>query len=154
MLKKSLIALAVVAIAMPAFAGKIKIHEPWPTALVPQEVAKIDVILDVGFFIEIKDEKAIKVKQDTSSSDPIKTYVGCKKTDVVSNFAAQLMVSAAAASAAGGSWSATIDPSTIPAGTTNVEICVKGTGVDISKLTGGSKDVKVATVTVKVLPAA
>jgi len=153
MLKKSLIALAVIAMAMPAFAGKLKVHEPWPTQLVPQEICKIDVVLDVGFYIEIVDEKAIKVEQDTQSSDPAKTYVGCKKTDVKSNFAAQLLVSAAAASAAGGSWSATVTPNTVPAGTTNVEICVKGTSVDISKLTGGSKNVKVAEVTVKVLPA-
>ncbi|MDH7599339.1 MAG: hypothetical protein QHH07_06855 [Sedimentisphaerales bacterium] len=154
MIKKSLIALAVIAMAMPAFAGKLKIHDPWPTQLVPQEVCKIDVVLDVGFYIEIVDEKPIKVTQDTGSSDPAKTYTGCKKTDVKSNFAAQLIASIAGRSAAGGNWSVTVDPSTVPAGTTNVEICVKGTGVDISKLTGGSKNVKVAEVTIKVLPAA
>jgi hypothetical protein len=153
MLKKSLIAIAVLAIAMPAIAGQLKVHEPWPCAPIPQEVAKIDVVMDVGYYINIVDQKAIKVVQDSTSSDPYHTYVGCKKTDVKSNFSAQLLLSAASASAAGGSWSATATPSIVTPPLTNVEICVKGTKVNIDQLTGGAKGVKVAEVTVKVLPA-
>jgi len=153
MLKKSLIAIAVLAIAMPAIAGQLKVHEPWPCAPIPQEVAKIDVVMDVGYYINIVDQKAIKVVQDSTSNDPYHTYVGCKKTDVKTNFTAQLLLSAASASAAGGSWSATATPSIVTPPLTNVEICVKGTKVDIDKLTGGAKGVKVAEVTVKVLPA-
>ncbi len=152
-MKKSLIAIAVVLMAVPAFAGSVKVHEPWPTQLVPVEICKIDVILDVGFYIQIVDEKAIEVTQDTQSSDPAKTYVGCKNTDVKSNFAAQILASIAGTSPAGGEWSVTVTPNTVPAGTTSVEICVTGKKVDISKLTGGAKNVKVAEVTLKVLPA-
>jgi hypothetical protein len=154
MLKKSLIAIAVLAIAMPAFAGKMKIHDPWPTELKKVEVAKIDVIMDVGYWIEIVDQKPIKVGQDTTATNPYATYTGCKKTDVVTNFNVQLILEAAAASTAGGSWSATASQAVLPPGKTNIEICVTGTGVKIEKLIGGSKDVKVAEVTVKVLPAA
>ena len=153
MLKKSLFAVAMLAIVMPAFAGALKVHEPWPCAPIPQEVCKIDVVMDVGYYINIVDQKAITVKQDTSSADPYRTYVGCKKTDVKANFNAQLSLSAAATSLAGGSWSATATPSIVTPPLTNVEICVKGTGVDIDKLSGGAKGVKVAEVTVKVLPA-
>ena len=155
MLKKSLFAVAMLAVVMPAFAGQLKVHEPWPSAPIPQEVAKIDVVMDVGYYINIVDQKAITVKQDTTSNDPYHTYVGCKKTDVKSNFNAQLLLSAAAASKAGGSWSATATPSIVPAAEvpTSVEICVKGTGVNIDKLIGGAKGVKVAEVTIKVLPA-
>jgi len=153
MLKKSLFAVAMLAIVMPAFAGQLKIHEPWPCAPIPQEVCKIDVVMDVGYYINIVDQKAITVKQDTSSSDPYHTYVGSKKTDVKTNFNAQLILSAAGTSAAGGSWSAWSVPTVAVPPLTNVEIFVKGTGVNIDKLTGGSKGVKVAEVTVKVLPA-
>jgi hypothetical protein len=153
MLKKSLMAVVVLAMVVPAFAGQIKVHTPWPCAPIPQEVAKIDVTMDVGWWINITDQKPIKVDQDTTSTDPFHTYVGCKKVDVKSNFNAQFVLEVSSASAAGGSWSATANPNPIGPGTTNVEFCVKGTGVKIENLTGGSTNVKVATLSVKVLPA-
>jgi hypothetical protein len=152
MLKKSLIAIAVLAIAMPALAGSIKIHDPWPTTLVEQEIATIDVQMDVGYYIHIDDQDPITVVQDTTAANPYKTYTGCKTTDITSNFAANLTIEVAAVSAAGGGWSGTITPAAIPAGTTNVEICVTGNDVNIEALVGGSKGVKVAEATIKVLP--
>ena len=152
MLKKSLIAIAVLAMTIPVFAGEMKVHE-WPTTYVPVEVCKIDVVMDIGYFIHIADQDAIKVVQDTSTNDPYHNYKGSKTTDVIANFSAQLLLSAAGTSAAGGSWGATANPSVIPTGTTSVQITVTGTGVAIDKLDGGSKNVKVAEVTVKVLPA-
>jgi hypothetical protein len=154
MLKKSLFAVAMLAVVMPAFAGQLKIHEPWPCSLIPQEVAKIDVVMDVGYYIQIVDQGPLPVVQDTSSNDPYHTYTGCKTTDVKTNFVAQLILSAAPASLANGSWSATATPSVVNPPVTNVEICVTGTGVNIDQLVGGTKGVKVAEVTVKVLPAA
>jgi len=54
---------------------------------------------------------------------------------------------------AGGTWSATVAPSAMIAGTNaGVSICANGSNVDIGKLTGGAKNVKVAEVTVKVVP--
>jgi len=155
MLKKSLFAVAMLAVVVPAFAGSLKVHEPWPCAPIPQEVCKIDVVMDVGYFITILDQKPITVKQDTTSSKPYSTYTGCKKTDVKSNFNAQLIVSAAASGDAGGSWSVTANPTSIPKqkAATSVEICVNGKDVNIDQLTGGAKGVKVAEVTIKVLPA-
>jgi hypothetical protein len=152
MLKKSLIAIAVLAIAMPALAGSIKIHDPWPTTLVKQEVATIDVQLDVGYYIHIDDQDPITVVQDTAAADPYKTYIGEKTTDVTSNFAAVLECEAAAVSAAGGNWTCTLSDTLIPAATTNIKIDVSGTDVDIAQLVGGSKGVKVAEITIKVLP--
>ena len=70
MLKKSLIAIAVLSISLPAIAGDIKIHTPWPKAYVPQEITKIDVTLDVGFYIHVVDQDPIKVHQDTSAANP------------------------------------------------------------------------------------
>jgi len=141
------------AVVMPAFAGQLKVHEPWPCSPIPQEVAKIDVVMDVGYYIYIVDQKEITVYQDTSSTDPYHTYTGCKKTDVKSNFTAELQLSAASASPAGGTWSAKATPSTVDnTKVWSVEICVTGTKVNIDKLTGGTKGVKVAEVTIKVIP--
>jgi hypothetical protein len=154
MLKKSLIAVTVLAMCMPAFAGQLKIHGNWPCTYVAQEICKIDVIMDVGYYIQIVKQDAIKVTQDTTSNDPYHTYAGCATKEVKSNFNATLSATAAATSPAGGSWTPTITPTTVPAGSTQVQFCVKGTGVNIDKLVGGAKDVPVAQITVKVMPAA
>ena len=155
MFKKSLIAIAVLAIALPAVAGDIKVHTPWPKVYVPQEITKIDVTLDVGFYIHVKDQKPIKVHQDTSASNPYQTYKGCKTTEVISNFDAMIYGNVKSTSPAGGSWSATFDgndETNVSAGSSNVEICVMGSKVKIDKLQGGAKDVKVAELSIMVLP--
>ena len=157
MIKKSLIAIAVLAMALPAFAGQIKVHTPWPVAYVPQEITTIDVTLDVGFFIHIKDQKPIKVHQDTSAgTSAFETYKGCKTTDVITNFDALIYGEVKATSPAGGNWSATFDgedETQVSSPSENIEICVMGAEVKIEKLQGGTKDVKVADLTILVLPA-
>jgi hypothetical protein len=153
MLKKSLIAIALLAIALPAVAGDLKVHKPWPTKYVPQEITTIDVVMEVGYYIHVKDQKSIKVSQDTSASDPYKTYKGCKTSDIVSNFNAKLSGTVNSESAAGGDWKATFSPASIPAGTTNVQICVSGAKVDIGNLQGDAgKEIKVATLHIMVVP--
>jgi hypothetical protein len=163
MLKKSLIAIAVLAIALPVVAGDLKVHDPWPTSYVKQKITTIDVILDVGYYIHVKDQKPIEIYQDTGASDPYKTYKGCKTTDVVSNFEAKLSGSFNKTSAAGGDWSAKFNGSstgTIPAGVTPVEICVSVTKINIENLVGdsaaglaGTKNLKVAELAIMVVPA-
>jgi hypothetical protein len=153
MLKKSLFAVAMLAVVMPAFAGSVKIHEPWPCSLLPQEVAKIDVVMDVGYYIQIVDQGPLEVFQDTTSNDPYHTYTGCKTTDVKTNFTAQLILSAAGVGGSAGNWVPTASDLIISPPGENIEICVTGTDVQIDKLTGGAKDQKVAEITVKVLPA-
>ena len=156
MLKKSLIAIVVLAMALPAIAGQIKVHSPWPVTFVPQEITVIDVILDVGFFIHIKDQKPIKVSQVSNASNPFETYAGCKTTDIIANFSAKVWGKVKGLDPSKGDWSATFDGNSevlVGAGTTNVEICVMGEKVKIEKLQGGSSDVKVADLTILVVPA-
>ena len=170
MLKKSLIAIAVLAIALPAVAGDLKVHDPWPTSYVPQKITTIDVILDVGYYIHVKDQKPIEIYQDTGASDPYKTYSGCKKTDIVSNFEAKLSgkVTKAGSTQAGGSWWSKFaigdgDPTSslvIPAGKTNVNICVGAKKFNIENMVGdsaaglaGKKNLKVAELAIMVVPA-
>jgi hypothetical protein len=169
MLKKSLIAIAILAIALPAVAGDLKVHDPWPTSYVKQKITTIDVILDVGYYIHVKDQKPVEIFQDTSASNPYETYSGCKKTDVVSNFEAAISGKITKKSAAEGDWkvkfgvtgsSSNKDTIVIPAGTTNIEICASVTKFKIEKLVGstnqglgGVKNLKVAEIEVLVVPA-
>ena len=169
MLKKSLIAIAVLAIALPAIADfhvdrdpkdhttDVKIHGPWPTSFKKVTVTKIDVCLDVGYFIQIRDTDCIKVVQDTGASNPYETYIGCITTDVESNFDAKLSASitGGGTSDAKGHWHVKLDGGgsvNIPQGTSDIEICVVGHKVKIAKLHGGDSDIVVAVVTIKVVP--
>lgn len=174
-MKKSLIAIAILAITMPAVAGDLKLHD-WPITGQPdpvtpeyigQVVATIDVILDVGYYIHITNQDDIEVEQDDVNNaviNPTQSYFGCNDTDVVSNFAADITLAAAATSAACGTWVAKWaddDAGTNPqdvlttpavASTISTFICVTGTGVNIGALPGGATDVPVAQVTVTVVP--
>jgi hypothetical protein len=161
MLKKSLIALVVLAVAMPAIAGDIKIHGNWPCQYVPQDVAVVDVILNVGYYIHILDQDPFYVDQDTSASDPYHTYVGCFDSDVDTNFDATISASiAGSGSPAAGDWSVTSitvnggAPIVTAAGPNALVICVQGKKVKIENLVGGSKKNVVAQLTISAVPTA
>ena len=113
MLKKSLIALAILAIAVPALAGNPKItekfHKPWESHTVYEwkDIATFDVVMDVGYWIQIELEGDIEVSQDASLGNPYYSYSGClEDVEVKTNFPATLKSKAAKASAAGGKWKA------------------------------------------------
>jgi hypothetical protein len=163
MLKKSLIAIALLALALPAVAGDLKVHDPWPTAYVKQTITILDVILDVGYYIHVKDQKPIEIWQDTGASDPYKTYKGCRSTDVVSNFQAKLSGSFNKIKG-GGDWTAKFNGDTthtLDAGVHPVEICVYVKNFKIEEMVesgdplglGGAKNLKVAELKVQVVPA-
>jgi hypothetical protein len=136
-------------LSMNSFALEIM---DWPTAYVTADMTDLEILMTVGYYIQIIDQGPIHVEQDMSSFDPYRTYRGCKTTDVESNFWAQLSADAAAVSPAGGYWSATIEPDYVGPGISSIEICVFGENVRIEKLFGGAQNVKVAEVIVKVLP--
>ncbi len=95
--------------------------------------------------------KPIKVAQDTYAPNPYQTYTGSKRTFLETTIPARLKVTAEAISPAGGIWRAAIDPNEIHS-TGEIEIRVSGKDVHIDKLTGGSKNVTVALVTVQMIP--
>lgn len=120
---------------------------------------QIAVIMDVGYYIHILDQNDIKVVQDSSADDPYRTYTGCVTTEVFVNFPADIKATVARASnsAAGGDWVVTLkapggiaaDQISIPFGVTPVDICVLGKNINLEALTGGSKDVHVADITIQ-----
>ena len=164
MLKKSLIVIAMLAIALPAVAGDFKSHgfnkrTIYDPAQIPD---KIKVVLDVGYYLHVLDQNYIKVKQDDSADDPYRTYVGCATRDFLSNFPADVKATiAGSGSAAGGDWSVTLKAPggsaaaqiTIPQGTTPVDVCVKGKKINLEALAGGHKNVHVADITINFIKA-
>jgi len=175
MLKKSLIAIAVLAIALPAVAGDLKVHS-WATQYVASTVnTDIHVIMDIGYYIHIVNQDDIEVSQFDGIEDesPYSTYWGCNLTDIVTNFNAHVTMKVSQVGNLGGDdvewtgyfvpaiWSASDalaqylhKTSSLDVNNTTVStlICVLGTDFDLTGLPGGSTDVHVATVDFEVIP--
>jgi hypothetical protein len=168
MLKKSLIAIAVLAIAMPAVAGQLKIHGNWPCSYDYQDVAVIDVLVEVGYYVHVVNQDPITLIQKQDATDPFHTYEGCTTTAIQNNFIIDLKATIAntatdlggtyviesidsvpAAVNNGGVWS--IDGMAM--GSQDVKICVLGTDVDITQVPGGTTTTNpVAQITISVVP--
>jgi len=175
MLKKSLIAIAVLAIALPAVAGDFKTHS-WQTTYVAETVnTDIKVIMDVGYYIHIVNQDDIEVSQfDGLAPDesPYNTYWGCNLTDIISNFDAHITMKVTDEGKVGPdvAWKGYFVPAVydgtsainqynhktdslnVNNTTVSTLICVLGTDVDLTGLPGGSTDVHVATVDFTVIP--
>jgi hypothetical protein len=149
MLKKSLFAVAAVALlAVAAQAGEIKIHE-WPCEFIFQEVAQIPVVMDVGFWVKIKDQDKLKIKLSQKS---IHEYEGCTDMKVECNLNISLSCSISATGAVPGDYSCSLNPADVDSPGGTVTVCAKLANADLGGTPGGSKNVHVATVKIKVLP--
>jgi hypothetical protein len=92
MLKRSLIAIAVVALlATVAPAGEIKLHT-WPCALIAQEITQIPVKMDIGYWIRIKDQGSLSIKLAQLEGE-IHKFKGCTDMKVETNFKVELSAS-------------------------------------------------------------
>jgi hypothetical protein len=145
--KSCIVGLVIALSAAAAPAGDIKIHN-WPSAFIPQEVTTIPVVMDVGLWVEIvKQDVTIKLHQIN-----VHTYEGCIDLQVRTNFYLTLSTSIHATGAIKGVYTcwcngANVDP---PGGVTT--ICARLTDANLGGMPGGSTNVHVATVVVKVVP--
>jgi len=170
MLKKSLIAVALLAIVLPAFAADPtvldqKFHKPWPGKKVItynwQDVQSINVVMDVGYWIEIQYTGDIKISQDASLGDPFFSYSGCLEgVQIKSNFNAQVKGKCATTTAAvnlgvtEAVWAVYFDGAStlqVNAGTVVTKICVTGLKVAINKIPQ-QDNFPIAVVTIQVIP--
>jgi hypothetical protein len=152
MKKGLLIVAAMLMLAGAAQAGEIKLHV-WPCAFIAQDFMSIPVTMDIGYWIRVKNQQNYKIKM---AQIDIHTYEGCVTVPVECNFNAVLSTSIAKVTTNGdasGNFSSSVTPSAIAPGTTNVQVCAKLTNANLGNLVGGAKDVQVATVTLKVVPA-
>ena len=148
-MKRSFFAVAAVTLlAMTAQAGEIKTYD-WPCQFISQELTTIPVVMDVGYWVRIKDQNKLKIKLQQKD---IHTYEGCTDMKVECNLNITLSSSISATGAVPGNYSCSLDPADIDSPGGTVTVCAKLTNADLSKTPGGSKDVHVATVLIKVKP--
>lgn len=156
MMKKELFAVAVlVLMAGVGQAGEIKYHE-WPTTLVPQEIATIPVTMDVGYWIRIKDQGDLVIKM---TQQTIHTYFGCVNAVVETNTCLAFSCSISSVVRDGsavvpGTYSCSVAPSNIDAPGGTLSICARLADADLGRVAGGTKNVHVANVTLRVVPRA
>jgi hypothetical protein len=151
MKKGLLIVAAMLMLAGAAQAGEIKLHV-WPCAFIAQDFMSIPVTMDIGYWIRVKNQQNYKIKM---AQIDIHTYDGCVTIPVECNFNATLSASISAYTVngnAGGFFSCTINPANVTPGTTNVQVCAHLVNANLGAFPGGSKDVQVATVYIKVVP--
>jgi hypothetical protein len=152
-MKKGLLIVAAIAMLAGAVqAGEIKLHT-WPCTYTAMDLMTIPVKMDIGMYIGVSNQNvSIKLTQQD-----IHTYTGCTNVTVKCNFNATLSTSIAKVTTNGdvsGTFTSSVTPSTITMGTTTVSVCATLTNAQIQNITGGTKDVQVATVTLKVAPTA
>jgi hypothetical protein len=151
MKKGLLIVAAVLMLAGAAQAGEIKLHV-WPCAFIAQDFMSIPVTMDIGYWIRVKSQTKYVIKM---AQIDIHTYDGCVTIPVECNFNATLSASISAYTTVGnasGTFSCTITPANVTPGTTNVVVCAHLVNANLGAFAGGSKDVQVATVYIKVVP--
>ena len=154
MLKKSLFVVAVVAmLAVAGQAGEIKTHT-WPTTFVAQEIATIPVVMDVGYWIVVKDQSSNKI---TMSQVDTKNFSGCKDIKVENNFALTLTCSISQDGPVGGNFSCDFGPGVssldLDPSANTVKVCAYLSNADL-KNSNPKSNVKVATVKISVGPRA
>ena len=146
--RKSLFIVVLAALlAATAPAGEIKIHE-WPTKFIAQEVTSIPVVMDVGYWMEIVNQN-VKIKLQQIN---IHTYEGCVDLKVRTNFNLTMSASISATGAISGSYSCSIQEPDVDVPGGDRTVCAKLTNANLSGQPGGSRNVHVATVTVRVVP--
>jgi len=155
-MKKALFAVAAVALlTVAAQAGEIKYHE-WPCAPIAQEITTIPVVMDVGYWVRIKDQDKLKI---TLSQNSIHSYSGCTNATVETNSCLTFSCSIAKVSKDGsvvvpGDYGCSVSPANIDAPGGTLTVCATLNNADLGKVPGGSKGVHVANVTIKVVPRA
>lgn len=138
---------SVVLLASSLQAGEIKVHE-WPVQFIPLEVTSYPVVMDIGFYMEIVNQyDVIKLQQVT-----IHKYEGCIDVKVKTNFNLLLSCSIATTGAVPGTYTATLTDAAITPPYGVAKLCVKLENASLTTQVGGSNNVHVATVIIRVAP--
>jgi len=151
MMKGCVTTAAVIALlAVGVQAGEIKTHD-WPTQFVSLEITSIPVVMDVGYYVRIKNQDSLRIKLIQDEQD-IHTFKGCLDMCVESNFNLTLSASISKTGAIDGSYSVSLDPTDCNAGSTTVRVCATLRNANLVGQPAGTRDVQVATVKIKVKP--
>jgi hypothetical protein len=127
----------------------------WPAEYIFQDICVIPVEMDIGFWVKIVkcQDKKIELQQTK-----IHEYSGCVDVEVQTNVNVEFQCSIAKVEQEGigvkvpGDYSCSVNPSTVDAPGGTITICAKIVKADLTKLVGGTCNVHVANVTLKVRP--
>ena len=168
MLKKSILILAVLALASPAFAADPDtaygwIAGGWPATIVfdYREACSLPVLLKIGYYVKIFNCKNLKIVLDNDGS--FNNYKGCQEFEFENNFALELSAKVepklkgdSTDPEVPGTYAAYIDGDKLFGPTTNgknkATICVTLKGVNIQPLAPSCDTIQVATATILVRP--
>jgi len=140
-----LCAVALLATASPA--GELK-HGYWPSSYVPQELVDIPVLMDIGFWVHVlNQDDVIKLRQVS-----IHEYEGCLDLEVLCNFKLTLSCSITPTDAVEGQYSCSMQGADIDPPQGIAKVCAQLREANLGSQPGGSRDVQVATVTIRVVP--
>jgi len=154
MLKKSLfVAVAVAMLAVSAQAGEIKVHS-WPTTFVAQELGTIPVVMDVGYWVALKNQSWNKI---TLKQIDTRNLSGCTTVTVENNFAITLTCSISKDGPVGGQFSCDFGPGVssldLDPGSNPVQVCAYLNNADM-KNSNPEQNITVAQVKLWVKPQA
>jgi hypothetical protein len=148
MLRQAWIAALTTALLTTAVSARSLEIRYWPPTFVPQELVDIPVVMDVHFWMDIA------VQGEALKLEPVSAhrFEGCLDVHVRCNFNARLLYSIVATGVIGGQYSCFPEYTDIdvPGGTATVRARLDN--ADLSKVPGGSRNVHVATIVVKVIP--
>jgi hypothetical protein len=149
MAKKAILPILIAAaLGAPAHAGEVKIHL-WPVEFIPQEITEIPVLMDIGFFVRIDNQDDLRIKLLQVSIDE---YEGCTDMSVTTNFDLTLSCKITPNGAVAGKYSCSILGADINAPRGTATVCAQLKDADLTGVPGGTRDVRVATVTILVVP--
>jgi len=148
MLRRSLIVVCAAALlASAAPAGELR-YGYWPSSYVPQELVDIPVLMDVGFWVHVlNQDDVIKLRQVS-----IHEYEGCLDLEVLCNFKLTLSCSITPTNAVEGQYSCSMQGADIDPPEGIATVCAQLKDAKLGSQPGGSRDVHVATVTIRVVP--
>jgi len=150
MFRVKIAVLALIALtAAVAPAGELKIHH-WPCTFIPQEIpgVEIPVLMDIGYWVDIVNQHdKIKLQQVD-----IRTYEGCLDLQVKCNIDLTLSCAIHPTGAVSGNYSCSISNADINAPGGIATLCAKLTKANLGSQPGGTRNIKVAVVTLKVVP--
>lgn len=97
------------------------------------------------------DGRCLALEPDPGAPSGSNTFIGSALLRVELNFRVRFSATARATSAAGGTWTAWVDPDTIGPGDVTTTLWVRGENLDLAALPAGSQEVQVAAVELSVV---
>ncbi len=147
MLRRLFVMASVVLLATSLQAGQIGTNN-WPVQFVPLEVTSYPVVMDVGYWMEIVNQgDVIKLLPVTPTR-----YEGCIDVRVRTNFNLLMDCTVVPTGAVAGTYTATMTNAAINPPYGVARLCCTLTNANLTGQPGGSVNVHVAIVTVRVRP--